>query len=124
MDRLQALRTTTPLVFLRARSTLDKKQMTTRIPAIDMRVRRLPALMTPRDDLSRDALSHPVVKDKILPTELVFKALLLHGIGIVDDAALEMKDIAKSLMQEIGARLLAPDAPGAVHDDGCVFLVF
>ena len=93
MDSRLAPRTTTALIFLRAGRTLNKQQMTPLIPAIGMRIGRLPALMTTRDHFITDALPHPVVKNKILPPELIFQPLLFYGIGIVDDPALQVKYI-------------------------------
>src|ERR1700722_8658890 len=105
MDRLLAGRAATTLIFLRTGRTLDEQQMTTLIPAIGMHICRLPTLMTVRDDLSADALTHPVVKYKILPPELILQSLFPHRIGVVDDAPFQVEYISETLVQQIGTGL-------------------
>src|SRR5205823_13981918 len=46
--------------------------------------------------------------------------LLRHAFEIPQDAALEVIDLTKSLRQQIGAGLLAPDTTGAEHRDPLV----
>src|SRR2546423_2526269 len=82
-----------------AAGALDEQQVTAFITAVGMCVGRQAALVTAGNDLLADAFPQAVVKYEILPLELVFQPLFLYGIGVMDDASFQVKDIIKSFMQ-------------------------
>src|SRR5205823_12146309 len=61
------------------------------------------------------AQRHTFVEHKTLAAPAAL--LLRHAFEIPQDTALEVIDLTKSLRQQIGAGLLAPDATGAEHRD-------
>ena len=93
-----ALRAATAVELTGTFFTLNKKQVTPVIAAIDMGIGWLPALVTPGNDFIAHALAQPVIKDKILPMKLVFQAMGPHGTGIINKTAFQMVDIFKPLM--------------------------
>jgi len=78
---------------------LDEQQMTAFIAAIGVGIGRAAALMTAGDDLAADAFAKAVVEYEILSFKFIFQPLFPDGIGIVDNAAFEMINVCKSLMQ-------------------------
>src|SRR5258705_1071512 len=90
--------------------TLDKQEVTAFVTAVGMCVGRPAALVTTGNDLLADAFPQAVVEDEILPPELVFQPFFLYGIGVMDDASFQVKDIVKPFMQEIGAGFFTADA--------------
>ena len=45
-----------------------------------------------------DPLSQPVVEHKVLPVEFIRKLFVFYFSRVIDDAALKMKNIAKTIM--------------------------
>ena len=75
------------------------------------------------DDVVRNPLGQTLVKDEVLAHKLVAEARRLGLARVLDDAALQLMDIGKSLVLEVGTGLFAPDAARAVHHNVGVFLV-
>src|SRR6186713_226992 len=101
---------------------LDEEEVTAFIPAVGMGIGRLAALVTGGNDLSTDPFAQPVIEDEILSFKFIFQSFLLYGICIVDDAAFQVKDVGKALVQQVGAGFFATDAPCTVHDDIAVLI--
>ena len=57
----------------------------------------------------------PLVEDEALPRPTAGR--FRHGFQVAQDAALEMVDPRKTLLQQIGRGLFAADTPGAKHGD-------
>ena len=67
------------------------------------------------DYFFRNSLAPTLVKDKILPPELIFQLQLTHLSGVLDDTAFELVNLLESLMLVIGTGLLATDSASTVH---------
>ena len=96
--------------------------MTGIIYTIHVCVSRFAALMTMSNDLIGDPFTQPLIKDKILSVKLIGQSPLLYLVSIVNNAALQMKNILKSFVKHEGRSFFATDATGAVHDD--IFVSF
>ena len=82
-----------------------------------MRVAGLATYVALCYDIFRNTFAQAVIKHEVLSPELVFQPLFLYGIGIMDDAPFQVKDIGKSLMEEISAGFFTTYSSRTVHDD-------
>jgi len=103
---------------------LNKKEVAGLIAAVGMGVGGAAALVTAGNDLLADALSQAIVKDKVLAPELVFQSLFLYGVGIMDDASFQVKDVIETFMEQVGAGFFTANAARAVHDDVLFLMLF
>ena len=88
MNEFLAFFTTAPFKFPCTRLALNEQKMTTAIDAVYMGIGGLPALVATGDDFLSYPLSQPLIKHKILATEFILEALFLHGVSIMNNAAL------------------------------------
>ena len=65
--------------------------MTAVVQAIGVVVAWFSALVTLRHDVVGDAFAQTVIKHKILSDEFAFSAFFFNLLGIIDDAAFELK---------------------------------
>jgi hypothetical protein len=77
---------------------LNEQEMTGLIGAVDMRIRGLPALMAPGDDISGDTFTETLVKNKILSNEPGGQAFFLDLAGIVYDPPFKVKHVPESIV--------------------------
>ena len=85
------------------------------ILTIGMSVCRLITLMAFCNDLIGDPFAQPVVKDKILSVEFIFNAFLFYCISIMNNAPLEVINIAKAAVKQICTCFFTTNAAGAKH---------
>src|SRR5450432_519674 len=104
--------------------TLDKEQVTSAVFTICMGIGGLTALMTMGNDLFRNGFPQPFVEYEIFPVEFIFKTIFFDCIGIMNNAALQVKYFLESAMQQVGAGFFATDTPRTIHDHRLVFMVF
>src|SRR5438045_4225138 len=98
--------------------------MATIILTIRMCITWLPALMALAYYLTAYLLPQPIIKNKIFPSEFIMKIFFFHFIGIINNAAFQMKNIFKTIVQHVCAGLFAADAACAIHNDVLIFIFF
>ena len=91
--------------------------------AIPVRVAFFAALMAIADDFFRDLLAEPIVENKILSLKFVFKTLFLYLMNIFDNAAFKMKNLCKTVVQQIRACFFTANSARAIHNYILVFFV-
>ena len=65
---------------------------------IGMRVRRSSALVTLTDDVVGDTFTHTVIKNEVFTKEFNRKTFFFSLLGIIDDAAIQLIDIFKTVV--------------------------
>src|SRR6185295_12599813 len=78
--------------------------------------------MTMRNDLIGDPFTQPLIKHKILSMKFIGQSLLLYLVSIMNNAALQMKNIPETFVEHESRSFFTTNATGAIHDD--VFVAF
>ena len=124
MFNLQTFLAATAFKFIQTIFALNKQQMTSDVFAVAMRVRFLAALMAIANDFLRDLLAQTIIENEIFAFEFIFQILLFDLPHIFDNSAFEMKNLCKTVVQQIRARLFAANPAGAIHNYIAVFFIF
>lgn len=102
---------------------LDKQDVAVVVGAVDVGIGHGPALVAMRDDLGPHPLAEALVEHKVFAQKFVLQSLRLHLPRVFDDAAFQLEHIFKAPVFQVGARLFAADAAGAVHHYVAVLFV-
>ena len=102
--------------------TLNKKQMASVVRAVSMGVARFSTLVAMRDNIRRNPFAEPLIKNEIDADEFVVQTLFAYLSGVLNDAAVELKNMAKTLVFEPRTRFFAPNTARAIHDDFPIFM--
>ena len=104
--------------------TLYKQMMASRVGTIHMLVAWFATLVTHSQDVFADPFTHAVVEHKILPQKSIGKVLGAHLPHIIDDAPVQLVDLRKTFMAQVGTGLFAADSTCAIQQHGLLFLAF
>ena len=85
-----------------------------------MRIARLAALMAICDNIIRNSLAQSFIKNEIDADKFIFQTLRFCLSGILNNAAVELKNVLKTLVFEPRACFFAANATRAVHRHGHV----
>src|SRR5690348_17283064 len=94
------------------------------VGTIYMRVAQLAALVAFCNNIFGNSFAQPVIENKIFTNEFRREMLLFDFIGIVNNAAFQMKNIFKTMVQHVSAGFLTTDSAGTIHDDIFFFISF
>ena len=84
---------------------------------IGMRISKLPALMTMRNNIRCYALSQPVIKHKIFTNEFTIYIIFFSLPCIINDATFQMKNIVEAIVQHVSTCFLTTYTTCTIHDD-------
>ena len=101
VDKIITFRTAGGLHFFPAVITLNKEQVTGIIHTVYMGVCRFSALVTMGNDFISHSFSQSLVKNKILSMEFVFQSTRFYLVHIINDTALQVKYIFKTLVEHV-----------------------
>src|SRR5574343_1482081 len=79
-------------------------------------------LMTMRNNILRNPLSPPVIKNKVLPNKFRLQLLSLDFVGIMNNSSFQVIHFFKTFVQHIGAGFFASDSARAIHHHIFIFL--
>ena len=102
--------------------TLNKQEIAGFVGTIYMYIRRLPTLVAVGNHIVRNMFSQALVKDKVFALKPIGELGLLDLACIVDDASVQLVDILKAMMLEVGRGLFAANSPRAIEEYRLVFV--
>jgi hypothetical protein len=124
MNKILAFLTAATFILLAAAFALDKQQMASVVGTVCMIIGWVTTLVTTGNNIGRNTLPQPVVEHKVLSNELAVEPVFLYLFGIIDNAAFQVKNILKPMMQHVRTGFFTTDTTGAVHNDIFIFPVF
>jgi hypothetical protein len=101
VDGFLALRGAAVLILRLTRIALNKEHVAAFIHTVGMVIEGCSALVTVCNDIFGDALRQSLIEYKVDTQKPVLKSALLHIPGVLNDAALELVDVRKSLVLEV-----------------------
>ena len=97
---------------------LQKQQVAGLIGAVAVPVPRASALVAVGNNVVAHALAKALVKNKIHPHEGVVEVLVGNLAHVVDDAAVQLIDVLKAVVLEVGRGFFAADSARAIKQYG------
>src|SRR5690606_38128787 len=108
-------------VFFTTLDTLNEQKVTPVILAICVIVARFSALVTDGDHIRGNAFTESLVKDEILPDKKVFQPFFPYLARVLNDTAVELKNVLETAVFHPRTCFFTADASGAVHQELFVF---
>src|SRR5438045_3687574 len=97
--------------------------MATTVGTIGVVICRFTTLVTFGNNIFRDPLPQPVIKNKVFTNELAFQSKFLCLSCIVDNPSFQVKYIFETIVQHKSGCFFATNAAGAIHDDVLVLVL-
>src|SRR5436190_2113583 len=98
--------------------------MTAFIPAINMCISRLAALMAFCNNILCYPFTQPLIKNEIFSDKFIRQLIIFYGVCIMDDTTFKVKNMVKAMMKHISAGFFTPDTSCAIHDYVLVLFLF